>query len=59
MTNYAYHSVHALYIQGLLDEKRTLGYVHNDEARVLRRFDQYWLDNNMDDPKITMDSLEG
>jgi len=59
MTNYAYQSVLAPFIQGLLDEKRTLGYSYNDEAKVLRRFDQYWIENNRDAPQITMDSLDG
>jgi len=59
MTNYIYQSVLASYIQGLLDEKRTLGYAYDDEAKVLRRFDRYWIDNNRDDPKFTMASLEG
>jgi len=58
MTNYAYQSVLAPFIQGLLDEKRTLGYSYNDEAKVLRRFDQYWIENNRDTPQITMDSLD-
>jgi len=59
MSDYAYRSVLAPYIQGLLDEKHTLGYAYDDEAKFLRRFDQYWIANNGDDPKITMDSLEG
>jgi len=59
MTDYAYQSVLAPYIQGLLDEKHALGYAYNDEARFLRRFDQYWIEDNGDDPKITIDSLEG
>jgi len=59
LINYTYHSVLAPYIRGLLDEKRSLGYAYDDEARFLRRFDQYWIVNNRDDPKITMDSLEG
>jgi integrase len=58
MTDYTYHSVLAPYIQGLLDEKRALGYTYDDEARFLRRFDQYWIEHNGYDPKITMDSLE-
>jgi integrase len=59
MTDYAYQSVLAPYIQGLLDEKHTLGYSYDDEARFLRRFDQYWVENNRNNPKITIDSLEG
>ena len=59
MTDYAYQSVLAPYIQGLIDEKHALGYTYNDEANVLRRFDKYWIENNRDDPKITMGSLEG
>jgi integrase len=59
MSDYVYLSVLAPYIQGLLDEKRALGYAYNDEAKFLRRFDQYWIENNGDDQKITMDSLEG
>lgn len=59
MADYAYQSVFAPYIQGLLNEKHALGYAYNDEARFLRRFDQYWIENNGDTPDITMDSLEG
>jgi len=59
MTNYAYQSVLAPFIQGLLYEKRTLGYSYDDEAKVLRRFDQYLIENNSDAPQITMDSLDG
>jgi len=58
MINYSYRSVLAPYIQGLLDEKHALGYAYNDEAKFLRRFDQYWMENNGGDPKITVDSLE-
>ena len=58
MTDYTYQSVLAPYIQGLLDEKRALGYAYDDEAKFLKRFDQYWTENNGDDPKITMESLE-
>lgn len=59
MADYAYQSVFAPYIQGLLNEKHALGYAYNDEARFLRRFDQYWIENNGDTSNITMDSLEG
>ena len=59
MNDNVYRSVLAPYIQGLLDEKRALGYAYNDEAKFLRRFDQYWIEKNGDDPKITMGSLEG
>lgn len=59
MTDYAYQSVFASYIQGLLNEKRALGYAYKDEARFLRRFDQYWIENNGDTSMITLDSLEG
>lgn len=59
MTDYAYQSVLAPYIQDLLNEKRALGYAYNDEAKFLRRFDQYWIENNVNTPNITMDSLEG
>lgn len=59
MADYAYQSVLAPYIRSLLDEKRALGYAYHDEARFLRRFDQYWIENNGDDPEITIISLEG
>jgi integrase len=58
MTDYLYRSVLAPYIQGLLDEKRALGYSYDDEAKFLRRFDNYWIEINGDDPIITMNSLE-
>ena len=59
MADYTYQSALAPYIQGLLNEKHALGYAYNDEAKFLRRFDQYWIENNGDTPEISMDSLEG
>ena len=59
MPDYTYQSVLAPYIYGLLDEKHALGYTYDNGAKVLRRFDQYWAEHNGDNPKITMDSLEG
>jgi len=59
MVDYTYRSVLAPYIQGLLDEKHALGYAYDDEAKFLRRFDNYWIEHNGGASIISMDSLDG
>lgn len=40
--NYIYQSVLAPYIQGLISEKRSHGFIYNIQAYQLKRFDDYW-----------------
>ena len=44
---YDYANCLAPYIQGLIDEKRSLGFSYKTEAYILKDFDDYW---NLDDP---------
>ena len=59
MMNITFKSVLAPYIQGLLDQKRVLGFKYDNEAYILARFDKYWLETNGDSDDVTMESLEG
>lgn len=59
MKDFVYGSVLSPYIQGLLDEKRALGYKYDVEAYVLHRFDQYWAEANGDSANITLETLTG
>lgn len=47
----------APYIAGLIDEKHALGYKYTSGARILKRFDIYWLEHGYDDPSLTADRL--
>lgn len=52
-----YRSALAPYIAGLIEDKRALGYKYTNSARILKRFDIYWLEHGYDDPGITADRL--
>lgn len=47
------------YIQGLLDQKRALGFKYDVEEYVLGRFDRYWSETNGNSEDVTMESLSG
>ena len=49
----------APYIQGLLDQKRSLGFKYDVEEYVLGRFDKYWSETNGGSEDVTMESLSG
>ncbi len=55
---YQYISIIAPYINGFIAEKRSLGYIYNSEAYILKRFDNYCIDNGLDDPVITKQFLK-
>jgi len=59
MKSYVFSSALAPYINGLLSQKRALGYKYDVEEHVLRRFDHYWLETNPGSEEITMESLAG
>lgn len=52
-------SVVADYINGLLDEKRALGYSYIFEEYLLNVFDHYCNENGLDDPCFTRQFLDG
>ena len=55
----AYKSVLTPFISGLLNEKRSLGFSYQTEELILKRFDQYCVDNNLKDFCVTKDFLNG
>lgn len=59
MSEYTFKSVMAPYIQGLLSQKRALGYKYVVEEYVLRSFDEYWIKENGDLDELTRESVEG
>lgn len=57
--NYEYHSVFSYHIRKLIEEKRSLGFLYNDQAYQLFRFDQFWCKNNPLETVITQDNISG
>ena len=53
---YEYNSSLAPHIATLIEEKRALGFIYNNEAGILRRFDDYWKARGFDD-RITQERL--
>ncbi|MCR4781537.1 MAG: tyrosine-type recombinase/integrase [Lachnospiraceae bacterium] len=58
MSDYTLKSVMAPYIQGLLEQKRALGYKYDVEEYILRRFDKYWIRENGTLTELTRESIE-
>jgi integrase len=56
--SYTYESVLAPYIEGLISEKRTLGYSYEFEAYILKKFDEYCISHNLKEPVITHPFIE-
>lgn len=59
MVEYTLRSAIAPYIQGLLDQKRALGYKYVTEEYILRTFDEYWIRENGDLSVLTRETVEG
>lgn len=57
--NYACTSVLAPYIDGFIEEKRSLGFIYNSEAYELFRLDTYWNEKGFTDPCMSYEMLEG
>lgn len=53
-----YSSALSVYMNGLIDEKRALGYKYNTEAYVLEKLDRYWVEQGYTSPEITIGRLE-
>ena len=57
--NYDNRSVLSPYINDLLAEKRSLGFLYNDQAYQLHRLDEYWYNNGFTDAHITPENISG
>jgi len=53
----SFKSVIAPYILGMLEEKRSMGFSYQTEELILARFDQYCVDNKLEDVGLTRDFL--
>ena len=56
---YPFSSTLAPYIEGLLDQKHSLGYKYETEEYILRSFDRYWTETNGASASVTRESLMG
>lgn len=56
--NYEYTSILAPFIQGLVDEKRSMGFSYDDTAYVLKEFDQYCINKGLSTLCITRDFMD-
>ena len=54
-----YKSSLAPYIQGLVEEKRAVGYKYEYQAILLKYFDDYWLEQGYQEIHLTIENLEG
>jgi len=57
MKDFIFKSVLSPYIQGLLAEKRAMGYKYDVGEYILRNFDLYWVETIGDFPRITPETL--
>lgn len=48
-----FKSIIAVYIVGLLKEKRANGYLYDTQEKILQRFDRYCIDNNLNKVEIS------
>lgn len=59
LLDYEYKSALSPHIIGLVSEKRELGYIYNNEAKIFKHLDSYWSDNHYSDDFLSQDRLEG
>ena len=59
MKNVVFTSAIAPYIEGLLAQKRALGYKYDVEEYHLGCFDRYWAETNGNSDSFTMEALAG
>lgn len=55
---YEYNSILAPFIQGLIEEKRSMGFLYDDTAYVLKEFDQYCITKGLTSLKVTREFLD-
>ena len=61
MTNiksFTYCSKLSKLMYDFIEEKRALGYIYNNEARILKNFDDYWISHGDKEPGFTHEDLE-
>ena len=56
--NYEYTSILAPFMQGLVDEKRAMGFSYDSTAYVLKEFDQYCVDKELSTLHITREFMD-
>lgn len=56
--NYEYNSILAPFIQGLVDEKRSMGFSYDDTAYVLKEFDRYCVDKGLSTLCVTREFMD-
>ena len=56
---YQYNSCLAPFMQGLVAEKRALGFIYNTDAYELHRFDMYWCRNGNGTVDFTYEQISG
>lgn len=59
LRSYEYKSALSTHINGLVSEKRELGYIYNNEAKILKHLDSYWIENHYPDEVFSWERLEG
>ena len=52
-----FNSILAPFMQGLLEEKRSLGFLYDTEELILARFDRYCVENKVGTQGVTRDLL--
>ncbi len=58
LRTYIYQSSLAQFMDDLISEKRSLGYIYNTEATILKQFDSYWISHGNKSPGINREDLE-
>ena len=58
MREYEYRSPLAPYIEGLISQKRSMGFIYDYNAYVLKRFDDRCIENGITDAAITKDMAD-
>lgn len=52
-----FRSALAVYLEGLVQEKQSMGFTYNTERETLLRLDQYFIDNSVNTPYLTKQML--
>lgn len=52
---YAYSGNFKTYIEGLIEQKNSIGYPYDPSARILRMFDVFCMTNYPDETKLTQE----
>jgi hypothetical protein len=58
LRSYEYNSPLKIFIEGLISQKRSLGYSYEYEAYIFKTFDDYCIKKSLEEAKITKKFLE-